>query len=60
MKVYVYNVGDLVTIINNMAKVKQLQKGHGEWIDTMKHVRESTTMMIRAILVVIFNDNLCI
>ncbi|XP_055709949.1 E3 ubiquitin-protein ligase MIB2 isoform X2 [Phlebotomus papatasi] len=47
VKVYVYNVGDLVTIINNMAKVKQLQKGHGEWIDTMKHALGKTGKVIK-------------
>ncbi|XP_032569728.1 E3 ubiquitin-protein ligase MIB2 isoform X2 [Drosophila sechellia] len=29
--------GDLVTIINDANKVQQLQKGHGEWIEIMRH-----------------------
>lgn len=37
VKVCSFRVGDLVTIINDAAKVQQLQKGHGEWVDTMKN-----------------------
>lgn len=38
-KVNSFNVGDVVTLIDDIEKVKQLQKGHGEWIDNMKNVR---------------------
>lgn len=38
VKVHTFHVGDLVTIINDAAKVQQLQKGHGEWVDTMRNV----------------------
>lgn len=34
-RVTTYNRGDLVTVISDMAKVKEYQKGHGEWIEYM-------------------------
>ncbi|XP_037808555.1 E3 ubiquitin-protein ligase MIB2 [Lucilia sericata] len=37
VKVVSFRVGDLVTIINDSAKVQQLQKGHGEWIELMHY-----------------------
>lgn len=37
VKVCSFRVGDLVTIISDAAKVQQLQKGHGEWIELMKY-----------------------
>lgn len=37
MKVCSFRVGDLVTIITDVIKVQQLQKGHGEWVNAMKH-----------------------
>ncbi|XP_065355557.1 E3 ubiquitin-protein ligase MIB2 [Calliphora vicina] len=37
VKVLSFRVGDLVTIINDSAKVQQLQKGHGEWIELMRY-----------------------
>uniref|UniRef100_A0A1A9WEY4 RING-type E3 ubiquitin transferase n=1 Tax=Glossina brevipalpis TaxID=37001 RepID=A0A1A9WEY4_9MUSC len=37
VKVVSFRVGDLVTIINDAAKVQQLQKGHGEWIELMRY-----------------------
>ncbi|XP_013118452.1 E3 ubiquitin-protein ligase MIB2 [Stomoxys calcitrans] len=37
VKVVSFRVGDLVTIINDSAKVQQLQKGHGEWIELMRY-----------------------
>lgn len=30
-------MGDIVTIITDAAKVQQLQKGHGEWVETMRN-----------------------
>ncbi|XP_060518336.1 E3 ubiquitin-protein ligase MIB2 isoform X2 [Cylas formicarius] len=36
-KVNSFAVGDIVTLINDAEKVKELQKGHGEWIDIMKN-----------------------
>ncbi|XP_052213892.1 E3 ubiquitin-protein ligase MIB2-like isoform X1 [Dreissena polymorpha] len=35
-KVQTLSVGDTVKVIDNMARVKELQKGHGEWNDSMK------------------------
>lgn len=37
VKVVSFRVGDLVTIIKDAAKVQQLQKGHGEWIELMRY-----------------------
>lgn len=33
-----YSPGDVVTVISDMAKVKEYQKGHGEWIEYMSSV----------------------
>lgn len=38
IKVNSFTVGDIVSVINDIEKVKELQKGHGEWIDIMKNV----------------------
>ncbi|XP_035211065.1 E3 ubiquitin-protein ligase MIB2-like [Stegodyphus dumicola] len=35
-KVQLFSVGDMVRIIEDMTKMKELQKGHGEWIEVMK------------------------
>ena len=32
-------VGDFVKISGDMERVKELQSGHGEWVDSMIHVR---------------------
>lgn len=37
-KVNSFAVGDIVSVIADIDKVKELQKGHGEWIDVMKNV----------------------
>ncbi|XP_067951450.1 E3 ubiquitin-protein ligase MIB2-like [Watersipora subatra] len=37
-KVLVYNVGDAVMVIRDIEKVKELQKGHGEWTECMSAV----------------------
>lgn len=39
VKVCTFHVGDFVTIIDDAAKIQQLQKGHGEWVETMRNVR---------------------
>ncbi|XP_030761110.1 E3 ubiquitin-protein ligase MIB2 [Sitophilus oryzae] len=36
-KVNSFSVGDVVTLITDVEKVKELQKGHGEWIEIMKN-----------------------
>lgn len=33
-----FQVGDEVNIITDAAKVEKLQKGHGEWVETMRNV----------------------
>lgn len=35
-----FQVGDIVTIDTNPNKVEKLQKGHGEWVETMRNVSE--------------------
>lgn len=37
-KVNTIAVGDVVSVITDVEKVKELQKGHGEWIEIMKNV----------------------
>ena len=32
--------GDIVLVIDEKEKVKQMQKGHGEWVEDMTTVRE--------------------
>ena len=32
--------GDIVLVIDEKEKVKQMQKGHGEWVEDMATVRE--------------------
>ncbi|RWS07269.1 E3 ubiquitin-protein ligase MIB2-like protein, partial [Dinothrombium tinctorium] len=36
VKVTSYSIGDIVRIIEDLGRVKELQKSHGEWIDLMK------------------------
>ncbi|XP_022903103.2 E3 ubiquitin-protein ligase MIB2 [Onthophagus taurus] len=36
-KVNSFAIGDIVSVINDVEKVKDLQKGHGEWIDIMRN-----------------------
>ena len=38
LQIQVYSVGDAVIVSRDMAKVKELQKGHGEWTDSMSAV----------------------
>ena len=37
-QVPIYSEGDKVIVINDEAKVRQLQKGHGGWVDDMASV----------------------
>lgn len=39
-KVITFQVGDIVTIESNAAKVEKWQRGHGEWVDTMRNVSD--------------------
>lgn len=42
-KVNSFSIGDIVSVISDLERVKDLQKGHGEWIDIMKNVCISIT-----------------
>lgn len=47
VKVCTFHVGDVVAILNDAAKVQQLQKGHGEWVDTMLTALNKTGKVIK-------------
>lgn len=47
IKIYSFNVGDIVTFITDAAKMQQLQKGHGEWIPTMHNVLGKSGRVIK-------------
>lgn len=38
----IFQIDDIVTIINDAAKLEKLQKGHGEWVDTMRNALGKT------------------
>ena len=42
-----FSVGDAVRITDNIAEVKQLQIGHGEWVDVMRSVRRKKWMRFK-------------
>ncbi|KAK3857055.1 hypothetical protein Pcinc_025124 [Petrolisthes cinctipes] len=42
-----YAPGDMVTVISDAAKVKEHQKGHGEWIEYMKSALGKTGVVAR-------------
>lgn len=44
-KVNSFAVGDVVTLITDVEKVKELQKGHGEWIEIMRNVTIFTNLL---------------
>lgn len=44
VKVCTFQVGDIVTIDTNATKVEKLQKGHGEWVETMRNVSKFVTI----------------
>lgn len=37
-KINAYAIGDMVRVITDPVKVRDYQKGHGEWIEVMKSV----------------------
>ncbi|XP_035780860.1 E3 ubiquitin-protein ligase MIB2-like [Anopheles albimanus] len=47
MKIFSFNIGDIVTFIGDAAKMQQLQKGHGEWIETMHNVLGKSGKVIK-------------
>uniref|UniRef100_A0A182NP47 RING-type E3 ubiquitin transferase n=1 Tax=Anopheles dirus TaxID=7168 RepID=A0A182NP47_9DIPT len=47
VKIFSFNLGDIVTFIGDAAKMQQLQKGHGEWIETMHNVLGKSGKVIK-------------
>lgn len=47
VKVMTYQVGDIVSIITDATKVQQLQKGHGEWVETMRSILGKTGKVLK-------------
>ncbi|XP_058819165.1 E3 ubiquitin-protein ligase MIB2 [Topomyia yanbarensis] len=47
IRIYSFNVGDIVTFITDAAKMQQLQKGHGEWVETMHNVLGKSGKVIK-------------
>ena len=45
-QVQTLSVGDIVKISDNIHSVKELQKGHGEWNDSMKAVSNDTMIVM--------------
>lgn len=46
-KITTYAVGDVVQVINDFGKVRELQKGHGEWVDVMKEILGKTGNIVK-------------
>jgi len=51
-KITSFSVGDIVQVLNDQAKVKELQTGHGEWVDVMKDILGKTGTIVK-----IYADN---
>ena len=51
-----YKVGDAVRILDDIARVHDLQENHGGWIDDMALVRKRNITISRQLL---FNTILC-
>ncbi|XP_055549716.1 E3 ubiquitin-protein ligase MIB2 isoform X2 [Wyeomyia smithii] len=47
IRIYSFNVGDIVTFITDATKMQQLQKGHGEWVETMHNVLGKSGKVIK-------------
>uniref|UniRef100_A0AAG5D880 RING-type E3 ubiquitin transferase n=1 Tax=Anopheles atroparvus TaxID=41427 RepID=A0AAG5D880_ANOAO len=47
VKIFSFNLGDVVTFISDAAKMQLLQKGHGEWIETMHNVLGKSGKVIK-------------
>lgn len=47
VKVFAFHVGDLVTILNDASKLQQFQKGHGEWVETMRAAMGKTCKVVK-------------
>ncbi|KAK7069478.1 E3 ubiquitin-protein ligase mib2, partial [Halocaridina rubra] len=46
-RVTTYSPGDVVVVLSDVSKVKEYQKGHGEWIDYMKSALGKTGVIAR-------------
>ena len=44
-----FQVGDFVKISSDAETVKLLQTGHGEWVESMIHVREGEGLALRRV-----------
>lgn len=42
-----FNLGDLVTIISDASQVQLFQKGHGEWVETMRSALGKTCKVVK-------------
>lgn len=51
MQVYQFSVGDSVQVCDDATKVRGLQKGHGEWIDSMRNVSDLFVMSLFWVIV---------
>ena len=47
VKVFSFHVGDLVTILSDASKIQQFQKGHGEWVETMRNALGKTCKVMK-------------
>lgn len=47
VKVFSFHVGDLVTILNDASKIQHFQKGHGEWVETMRNALGKTCKVMK-------------
>lgn len=49
-KINAYAIGDMVRVITDPVKVRDYQKGHGEWIEVMKSVSKVVTNFISKVI----------
>lgn len=47
VKVFSFHIGDLVTILSDASKIQQFQKGHGEWVETMRNALGKTCKVMK-------------
>lgn len=46
-KITSFSVGDTVQVISDIAKLKELQRGHGEWVEVMKEFVGRTGTIVK-------------
>ena len=61
-KVHVFNVDDMVKVSDNAHVVKEKQKGHGEWTESMRTVSYEYNLMYEngKLCVQLENSKLCV